>query len=58
MKEYGLNVHTGKISDEVPKEKQKALKQILMQDPRPAYQQDEKRVRHGICRNGSEIPGC
>lgn len=55
VKEYGLNVHIPeRYLDEVPEEKQKALKQILMQDPRPAYQQDEKRV-YGMEFAGMEV---
>lgn len=55
VKEYVLAVEIPeRYFSKIPEEKRKVLKQILMQDPRPAYQKDEKRV-YGMEFAGMEV---
>lgn len=45
VKEYNLDVEIPeRYFTKIPEEKREVLRQILMQDPRPAYQEDAKRV--------------
>ena len=55
VKGYALEVEfPGQWLSRVPEEKRESLRQVLMQDPRPAYQEDPKRV-YGMLFSGLEI---
>lgn len=56
--EYELTViFPENLLNQVPAEKQKALIEVLKQDPRPAYQEDEKRI-YGVAFAGLNVRFC
>lgn len=55
VKGYNLDVEIPeRYFTKIPEEKREVLRQILMQDPRPAYQEDAKRV-YGMEFAGMEV---
>lgn len=55
VKEYALEVEIAEeLLGKVPEEKRAALLEILAQDPRPSYQNDEERV-YGMAYAGAEV---
>lgn len=55
FRDYGLEVEFPKeLLEKVPKERREALKGVLMQDPRPGYQDDPERI-YGFPFAGLEV---
>lgn len=53
--DYSLDVDfPSHLREQIPREKQQAMIHVLAQDPRPAYQQDSKRI-YGLVFGGYEI---